>query len=74
LFFGFVLCEIIAKVPISMPGGGMVYYIDRLPVKVDPMVCYGVVPIVSILLCFLATLYPARQAAKLEPVEAIRFG
>jgi lipoprotein-releasing system permease protein len=74
LILGFILCEIIAKVPISMPGGGMVYYIDRLPVKVDPLVCYGVVPVVSILLCFLATLYPARQAAKLEPVEAIRFG
>ena len=36
LLGGFVLCEIIARVPIPMPGGGMVYYIDRLPVKVEP--------------------------------------
>ena len=71
---GYVLCEIIARVPIPMPGGGMVYYIDRLPVKVDPKTCYLIIPVMSVILCFLATLYPARQAAKLEPVDAIRFG
>jgi len=70
---GYVLCQIIALVPIPMPGGGMVYYIDRLPVKVDPFVSYVIIPIFSVLLCFLATLYPARQAAKLEPVDAIRY-
>lgn len=74
LLGGFILCEIIARVPIPMPGGGMVYYIDRLPVKVDPRVCYFIIPIMSVVLCFVATLYPARQAAKLEPVDAIRFG
>jgi lipoprotein-releasing system permease protein len=73
LLGGYALCEIIARVPIPMPGGGMVYYIDRLPVKVDPFVCYFMVPAVSIVLCFLSTLYPAIQAADLEPVEAIRF-
>jgi lipoprotein-releasing system permease protein len=70
---GFALCEAIAKIPIPMPGGGMVYYIDRLPVKVDPFVAYVAIPIFSVILCFLATLYPARQAAKLEPVDAIRY-
>ncbi len=70
---GFALCEAIAKITIPMPGGGMVYYIDRLPVKVDPFVAYVAIPIFSVILCFLATLYPARQAAKLEPVDAIRY-
>ena len=51
----------------------MVYYIDRLPVKVEPALCYGLIPILSVVLCFVATLYPAVQAAKLEPVEAIRY-
>lgn len=74
LFIGFVLCTIIAKVPIPMPGGGMVYYIDRLPVKVEPFVCYLVVPVSSFLLCFVSSIFPAVQAANLEPVEAIRFG
>ncbi len=73
LLGGFVLCQIIARVPIPMPGGGMVYYIDRLPVKVDPVLCYGLIPLISVVLCFFATLYPARQAAKLEPVDAIRY-
>ncbi|HVZ81823.1 MAG TPA: lipoprotein-releasing ABC transporter permease subunit [bacterium] len=70
---GFILCTLIAKIPIPMPGGGMVYYIDRLPVKVEPWVCYVIIPLMSVVLCFLSTLYPARQAAKLEPVEAIRY-
>jgi lipoprotein-releasing system permease protein len=70
---GYALCEAIAKIPIPMPGGGMVYYIDRLPVKVDPFIAYVAIPIFSVILCFLATLYPARQAAKLEPVDAIRY-
>jgi len=73
IFWGFVICEIIAVYPIHIPGGGSVYYIDRLPVKVEPLVCYFVVPVVSIVLCFLATLYPAGQAAEMEPVEAIRY-
>jgi lipoprotein-releasing system permease protein len=56
-----------------MPGGGSVYYIDRLPVKVDPILSYFLIPMGSVALCFLATLFPARQAAKMEPVEAIRY-
>jgi lipoprotein-releasing system permease protein len=74
LFFGFVLCLIIAKIPIPMPGGGMVYYIDRLPVRVDVFLCYVVVPVVSFILCFLSSIFPAIQAADMEPVEAMRVG
>jgi lipoprotein-releasing system permease protein len=70
---GSVICFLIAKIPIPMPGGGMVYYIDRLPVKVDYLVSYLIIPVMSVVLCFLSTLYPARQAAKLEPVDAIRY-
>jgi lipoprotein-releasing system permease protein len=71
---GAIVCTLIAKIPIPMPGGGMVYYIDRLPVKVQPMVSYVIIPLFSVVLCFISTLYPARQAAKMEPVDAIRFG
>jgi lipoprotein-releasing system permease protein len=27
----------------------------------------------SILICFLATLYPSRQASRIDPAEAIRY-
>jgi len=48
-----------------------VYFVDRLPVSVHPG---DVVLIVgaSIIVAFAATIYPALQASRLEPVEAIR--
>lgn len=54
---------------ITIPGD--VYFIDRLPVALDP----GDIALIlgfSVLIAFVATLYPARQAARLLPVEAIR--
>ena len=48
-----------------------VYFVDRLPVSLSP---WDIVWIcgVSLLISLLATIYPARQASGLEPVEAIR--
>ena len=55
---------------ISLPGD--VYFIDTLPVEIDP---FGIVMIViaSLVICLAATLYPAWQAASMEPVDAIRY-
>lgn len=49
-----------------------VYYLDHLPIllKTSDLIIIG---ITAILLCFLATLYPATQAAKLEPAQALRY-
>ncbi len=54
---------------IKLPRG--VYSLDYLPVLLhwQELVLTGVG---AVLICFLATLYPARQAAGLEPVEALR--
>jgi lipoprotein-releasing system permease protein len=54
---------------ITLPGD--VYFIDRLPVDVNP-VDVGLIIAASIAISFLATIYPARRAAELSPVDAIR--
>ncbi len=48
-----------------------VYFIDRLPVSIAPL-DVGLVLLASLAIAALATLYPARQAARLFPIEAIR--
>ncbi|HET9985285.1 MAG TPA: FtsX-like permease family protein [Longimicrobiales bacterium] len=54
---------------ISLPGD--VYFIDTLPVALEPLDVLSIVGL-SILVAFAATIYPARQASRLLPVEAIR--
>ncbi|MBX6362954.1 MAG: ABC transporter permease [Gemmatimonadetes bacterium] len=54
---------------ISLPGD--VYFIDTLPVALDPLDVLAIVAL-SVLVAFAATIYPARQASRLLPVEAIR--
>ncbi|MCJ7615233.1 MAG: lipoprotein-releasing ABC transporter permease subunit [Desulfobacterales bacterium] len=69
---GFILCTVLKYYQfIELPGD--VYYITTLPVKLKLL---DVVMIASatMAISFLATLYPARQASKLDPVEAIRYG
>src|SRR5690606_31630410 len=54
---------------IRIPGD--VYFVDRLPVAFDWM-DISVILILSMLISFVATIYPARQAARLYPIDAIR--
>ena len=55
---------------ISIPGD--VYQVTYLPFRVVP---WDLATIVAggIVICFLATLYPSRQAAKLDPAQALRY-
>ena len=49
-----------------------VYQVSYVPFVVEPL-DFVVVIVSAILICFLATLYPSRQASKLDPVQALRF-
>jgi len=49
-----------------------VYKISALPVELQYM-DFVYIPIAAMVLCFLASLYPSRRAARLEPVNAIRW-
>lgn len=49
-----------------------VYYIDRLPVNVN-LADYGLVALASLVICTLATIYPAKMAAELSPLEGLRW-
>ena len=48
-----------------------VYFIEKLPIRTE-MLDVLVIVVVAIGLAIVATIHPARQAARLEPVEAIR--
>jgi lipoprotein-releasing system permease protein len=49
-----------------------VYYIDRLPVNVNGS-DYAMVALAALVICTIATLYPARAASKLSPVDGLRY-
>lgn len=68
---GLGLCSLLQKYQfIKLPLD--VYYLDHLPVKIEffDMFC---IALAAMVLCFLATLYPARQAARMHPTEALRY-
>jgi lipoprotein-releasing system permease protein len=50
-----------------------VYQIAYIPFKIQGL-DLAIVVAIAIVICFLATIYPARQAARLDPVDALRFG
>jgi lipoprotein-releasing system permease protein len=48
------------------------YFLSKLPAKMDPGETFSVI-LMALVLSFLATLFPAWRAAKLDPVEALRY-
>jgi lipoprotein-releasing system permease protein len=73
LCLGLVLCVLLKHYDIYELTGDIYYFTTTLPVKIEIFWVVGIVS-AAMIICFLATLYPARQASKLDPVEAIRYG
>jgi len=68
---GVILCRILARYQfIKLPSD--VYYITTLPVRMD-IFDVTVITVSAVIISFLATLYPAWQASRLSPVEALRY-
>ncbi|HWP46277.1 MAG TPA: lipoprotein-releasing ABC transporter permease subunit [Candidatus Limnocylindrales bacterium] len=69
--FGFLICWIADTYKLIKLQGD-VYYLDHLPFKMTAL-DFVLVATMSILICLLATVYPAWQASKLDPVVALRY-
>lgn len=68
---GFVLCYLQQRYElISLPGD--VYIISALPVDMR-LTDFAAISGAALLICYLMARFPARSAAALEPVEAIRY-
>lgn len=68
---GFVLCYALGRYKfIELPPG--VYHISTLPVKMEAFDLI-VIAFSAIAISLLATLYPSRKAARLDPAEALRY-
>jgi lipoprotein-releasing system permease protein len=50
-----------------------VYQVSYVPFVVLPL-DFILVVVSAVVICFVATLYPSRQASKLDPAEALRYG
>ncbi len=72
MLLGFFLSWVIATFQIvELPPD--IYYLSRVPVDVRPW-DVAAVAVMGLTLTLLATIYPARRAAKSDPVEAIHYG
>jgi len=49
-----------------------VYQVSHVPFTVLPL-DFALVVVAAVLVCFVATIYPSRQAAKLDPAQALRY-
>lgn len=67
---GYAGCIAVSKYPIPLPQG--VFYVSTVPVKMYGEY-FALVGFASLFICLVATIYPSRQAARLAPVDVIRY-
>jgi lipoprotein-releasing system permease protein len=69
LLLGLGSCLLVERV--GIPLDPQVYYISRLPARMNPL-DFVLVALIAVMLSYLATIYPARKASRLSPVEGLR--
>ncbi len=69
---GYAVCWMMQEgyIRINLPPD--VFYVNTVPIKIYSE-NFLIVGAAALVICLLATVYPARQAAKLSPVEVIRY-
>jgi lipoprotein-releasing system permease protein len=68
---GYATAEVLNRYKIiHIPGD--VYQITYVPFRILPL-DFAMVIAAAVLVCFVATIYPSRQAAKLDPAQALRY-
>jgi lipoprotein-releasing system permease protein len=70
LLLGLLLCAVVSRYGYALDPH--VYLIDRLPIRVSPIELVYTVG-VTLVICFVATLYPSVRASNLEPVDGLRY-
>jgi lipoprotein-releasing system permease protein len=68
---GWLGCVLLARYQF-VPLPPDVFFVNTIPVEIYPPY-FLYVTIAALLICLVATLYPARQAARLSPVDVIRY-
>jgi len=70
VILGLLVCGLISEYGFQLPDG--VFLISTVPVRIY-LSNFVLVAFTSFAVCLIASIYPARQAAKLDPVEIIRY-
>jgi lipoprotein-releasing system permease protein len=71
LGLGLLLCTILKHYDVTHLTGGVFYLMETIPVKLKVLDIISILS-ATLVICYLVTLYPARQAAKTNPMDSIR--